>query len=198
MTVVKATYGPPIKYRVWDPDAHRMIGWEELLATPNLLILLLRDEITSFIPMPFLGLFDTRSNAEIYAGDIVRQGDNYPSVIEWNQKDEMGEGTGWVLHEYYPRSGPNADEYDRHHTTSGYTDGLELIGNVFEQAELVARHYPVCPECFGQTIIFRGKGLESQYKLCSKWKQPGHLTEAAIKEKYEQMGRIICPSGRFA
>jgi hypothetical protein len=89
---------------------------------------------TSGFPiMQYTGLFD-KIGKKIYECDIVRQGDNHPSVIEWNQLDEMIEGTGYCLHEYYPKT---TKKDDRYHTTSAYTNGLEVIGNIYENPELL-------------------------------------------------------------
>lgn len=84
-------------------------------------------------PDDYTGLKD-KNGKGIYEGDIVSQGDNYPSVIEWCQFGEMIEGTGWCLHEYYPQK---VDIFDCYHTTDSYTDGLEVIGNIYENPELL-------------------------------------------------------------
>ena len=84
---------------------------------------------------------DRKDNSDkaIYDGDIVQQGDNFPSVVEWNRADEKIEGTGWCLHEYYPRHGRDADVYDRYHTTSSFTDGLDVIGNIHDNPEILEK-----------------------------------------------------------
>ena len=56
----------------------------------------------------------------------------------------------------------------------------------------------VCPECFGQTILFKGKGKDTQYKVCSKWPGPGHKTEVEINQIISRVRRQLNPSGRFA
>ena len=56
-----------------------------------------------------------------------------------------------------------------------------------------------CPECFGQTIMFMDAGKNSQFKLCSRYKEPGHKTEAEIQQEYQAHMRFNMPrSGRFA
>ncbi len=62
-----------------------------------------------------------------------------------------------------------------------------------EERELIA-----CPECFGKTILFYGKGKNTQYRICSRWRESGHLTEKEVKERLHQVKMTINPSGRFA
>jgi len=81
--------------------------------------------------MQYTGLED-KNGKEIYEGDIVTAGDNYPSIIEWSHDGDKIEGTGWCLHEVYK------GDYDRYHTTDAYTNGLgEVIGNIYENPELL-------------------------------------------------------------
>ena len=56
----------------------------------------------------------------------------------------------------------------------------------------------VCPECFGKTINFKGPGLDSEYRVCPRYQEPGHLNAAEIREAYMAYGRAVYPSGRFA
>ena len=55
-----------------------------------------------------------------------------------------------------------------------------------------------CLECHGVTIMFHGKGLNSQYRVCGRWQEPGHLTEEEINRKLHDFRLSIRPSGRFA
>ena len=55
-----------------------------------------------------------------------------------------------------------------------------------------------CPECHGTTIMFKGKGLDMQYKICPYWKQPGHKSEGEIEQEIARIRRNICPLGRWA
>lgn len=55
-----------------------------------------------------------------------------------------------------------------------------------------------CQECLGTTIMFSGKGKDTQYKICSHWQEPGHVTEDEIKQRIYSVRMAINPSGRFA
>ncbi len=56
----------------------------------------------------------------------------------------------------------------------------------------------ICPECFGATIVFKGKALESMYMICPRWKEPGHLSEGEIEDKLRRVRQFENPSGRCA
>jgi len=55
-----------------------------------------------------------------------------------------------------------------------------------------------CPECFGKTVMFKGKGLDMQYMICSHWKEPGHKSEDEINAEIARVRSQVRPSGRFA
>ena len=55
-----------------------------------------------------------------------------------------------------------------------------------------------CPECFGLTVQFWGKGKDMQYRICPRYKEPGHKTEAEINQVIHQVRMSVNPSGRFA
>ncbi|KKN25468.1 hypothetical protein LCGC14_0884330 [marine sediment metagenome] len=55
-----------------------------------------------------------------------------------------------------------------------------------------------CQECQGLTINYSGKGLNTQYWICSQWQKPGHKSEDEIKQELANTTRAIRPSGRFA
>lgn len=50
----------------------------------------------------------------------------------------------------------------------------------------------VCPECGGNTIEFRGNGLDTQYKICSRWKEPGHLAAEEIQRALTGIRQQLC------
>lgn len=55
-----------------------------------------------------------------------------------------------------------------------------------------------CHECGGSTVMFRGKGLNLEYKVCSLWQKPGHLSREEIRAKVAQVIQIELPEGRWA
>lgn len=58
---------------------------------------------------------------------------------------------------------------------------------------------PKCPECSGETIEFQGGGTAIQYKVCTRWREPGHLSKEEVESKLADMRRLHAPrSGRFA
>lgn len=57
---------------------------------------------------------------------------------------------------------------------------------------------PICSECTGTTIMLRGSGLDTQFKVCSRRKEPGHLTEDEIRERLASIRQRLNPSGRTA
>ena len=124
---------PTIEYRAWDTKDNRMIDWSELLDYRSGFVEYLRNP-QELIFLPFVGKFDSTNN-KIYAYDIVTAGDNFPSLIEWD--NESGK---WVLHEVYPRRGKYADKYDRYHELNAYTNGLgTIIGNYFQTPSLLGK-----------------------------------------------------------
>ena len=54
-----------------------------------------------------------------------------------------------------------------------------------------------CLECHGKTVLFKGRGLDMRYKICSRWKEPGHKSEDKVKQEITDLRRQIRPSGRF-
>lgn len=41
-----------------------------------------------------------------------------------------------------------------------------------------------CPECGGDTIVFRGVGREGEYWICPRREEPGHLGEEEVLAAY--------------
>lgn len=69
---------------------------------------------------------------DLYEGDIVGNGDNYNSVIEWQCNPHQDEFIGFYLHEIYPKGEP-----DRFHCMFAYTTPLEAIGNIHQDPKLL-------------------------------------------------------------
>lgn len=56
-----------------------------------------------------------------------------------------------------------------------------------------------CPECYDfGTIMMRGIGRDTQFKVCPFWREPGHLEEHEIRAALERIRRALNPSGRTA
>ena len=55
-----------------------------------------------------------------------------------------------------------------------------------------------CSECCGKTVLFGGNGMNTQYKICSRYKEAGHKTEAEITAEIHSMQKRIRPLGRWA
>lgn len=55
-----------------------------------------------------------------------------------------------------------------------------------------------CPECHGLTVQFKGKGLDLQYRICSRYQEAGHLNGREINNAILQRRQAARPSGRFA
>lgn len=55
-----------------------------------------------------------------------------------------------------------------------------------------------CPECNGATVEFRGHGGDTQYRVCSRYAEPGHLSAEEIRQRVSEQQQAIRPSGRWA
>lgn len=55
-----------------------------------------------------------------------------------------------------------------------------------------------CAECNGETIEFRGSGMDLQYRICNKVGTDGHLTMQQAQEKLADKRNQVRPSGRYA
>lgn len=57
---------------------------------------------------------------------------------------------------------------------------------------------PVCPECAGRTVEFRGAGLNMQHRICSRWEEPGHKSWEEVQKEVAVVRDAVNPSGRYA
>lgn len=56
-----------------------------------------------------------------------------------------------------------------------------------------------CTECGGEGVEFRFSGKDAQYRICSRWQEPGHPSKDEISKKIIENGERHYPrSGRFA
>jgi len=127
-----------IKFRAWDKSTKEMFRVIMLAgdtSNPDKLLVSGRGgTIQDAILMQYIGL-SSEQGTEAYEGDIVTAGDNYPSIIEWQNNPDQDEFVGFCLHEVYPNG-----ECDRWHMIFAYTDGLgEIIGNIHENPELLEK-----------------------------------------------------------
>ena len=55
-----------------------------------------------------------------------------------------------------------------------------------------------CHECGNKTIEWKGRGMATEYKICSLWREPGHMSSEEINQEINRIQRLIRPAGRFA
>lgn len=112
-----------IKFRAWSPSDKRMVPYEDMLlydhgTEPVSFVMNLRGEPYDYRYMQYTGLTD-KNGKEIYEGDIVRLTlDNQNGVIKY--KDAM----------FYV-------EWEFDTALNGITGGLEVIGNIYSNPELL-------------------------------------------------------------
>ena len=115
-----------IKFRVWNPIEQKLEYWtlnDLCYHGPN------RPDICLQNWQEYTGLKD-KNGKEIYENDIVNYGDNFPSLVIWDEF-AVGETPGFWLEE--------RGNYDRprFHTMTAYTNPIEVIGNIYENPELL-------------------------------------------------------------
>lgn len=118
------------KFRVWDKNNKKMLGWKELDLTKELG----EDEITIFEPtgqfaqpMYFYEAMQSttlkdKNNVEIYEGDIVKNEYAETYVVKWLD-------AGFYLEERYN----GGFDYSELH----FGNNKEVIGNIYENSELL-------------------------------------------------------------
>lgn len=55
-----------------------------------------------------------------------------------------------------------------------------------------------CSDCGGTTLEFRGVGKDTEYRLCPRWQEPGHMSKDEMRAKIRSLVADLNPSGRFA
>lgn len=55
-----------------------------------------------------------------------------------------------------------------------------------------------CKDCGGLTIELRGRGLDTEYRLCPLWREPGHKTEDEVRKELSAARQSLNPGGRYA
>lgn len=55
----------------------------------------------------------------------------------------------------------------------------------------------VCAECNNETIQFRGSGKNMQHRLCTRWKETGHLSEEQVRARLREEADRAWPPGAF-
>lgn len=114
-----------IKFRAWDIEMKRYVYpelWDNKMPT---------NWKQFFILEQFTGLYD-KNGKEIYEGDIVNHGDNFPSVVKYDEKE-----CAFRLFEDKPKYARGYRFYPRDHEINAYTSPIEIIGNIHENPELV-------------------------------------------------------------
>lgn len=119
-----------LKFRVWDKDNKKMLGWKELDLTKELG----EDEITIFEPtgqfaqpmyfyepMQSTGLKD-KDGVEIYEGDIIKNSYDEIYTVKWFD-------AAFYLEEKY---NGGFDYHELH-----LEDNKKVIGNIYENPELL-------------------------------------------------------------
>ena len=125
-----------IKFRAWDGELKEMIGPEEVLSCSFIglngewlgLSDLLKGE-GGFELMQYTGLRD-KNGVEIYEGDILKAVDGYTGLIVY--RTESAQFVGFNIGKEFTE-----EEFDTLYTVNGSFNSAEVIGNRFENPELL-------------------------------------------------------------
>lgn len=128
-----------IKFRAWDKNTKIMIPWDHLVKSRisfrTFRWALVSENSENIELMQYTGLKD-KNGIEIYEGDILRAADGYAGVIEYDSNRAQYFGRNTKLN-YID------EEYDTLYTEDGSFKTAEIIGNRYENPELL-KEEPTC------------------------------------------------------
>lgn len=113
-----------IKFRAWDKKENRF--WDKV-STLNLT--LGHFNVDGFKWSQYTGLKD-KNGKEIYEGDILDWGDNFNSKVLWNEAE-----AAWNIEEL---ENTRTEQCPRTHDMNSYTYKPTVLGNIYENPELLA------------------------------------------------------------
>lgn len=123
-----------IKFRAWDKEEQEMLDWDKFF---NLDIAQVFESKGSWgvYPMQYTGLKD-KNGVEIYEGDILKAGDGYIGLIGY--RSESAQFVGFNIGNEF-----TDEEFDTLYTANGSFNSAEVIGNRYENPELL-KEEPTC------------------------------------------------------
>ncbi len=134
-----------IKFRAWDKDSNKMITSDELQAQVwNIYGSMRSPEHSSWTYMQYTGLKD-KNGKEIYVGDVVRDVYRYSPEMSFDEYDReetfLIESLATVFFRHLPGHNffRSLDDLVSYYGSSSGKYGLEVIGNIYENPELLQR-----------------------------------------------------------